>query len=284
MIYLEDVYEFDSAIVPICIIDLRVHLFTILESYFRHSARLMLNKDLYQNWLLAKWALLLNKPLPWLANQPEKGWFVIVVDDFKGPDGTYWRNEYVLAEGLPRYKGNRNIADRPEAYYTIHQTVLDYLATPECPIPLFREEGFEADDWAGVAYRQTDGSTPIFLNTVDNDWLQLTDDEKKIIFACSKFYRPRLRTEYEALMWAKKQGWLLHSPRQIADKKSVYGDSGDNLMPNSPIGVIDLVLPSKLPSKKARNKLGKLLKPKYSNTSEKHAEAAYCWLLKHDLF
>ena len=282
-ILLEHVYEFDNAKVPIVVFDLRVHLFSILESYFKHSARLMLNKDLYVNWLYAKWALLLNKPLPWLANQPAKGWYVIVVDDFKSADGTYWRNDIVLAEDLPRYKGNRNIEDRPEAYFTIHQTVLDYLATPECPIPLFREQSFEADDWAGVVARQTKGTNPIFLNTVDNDWLQLVNDDKQILFACSKFYKPRLRTEYEALMWAKKQGWLIDTPKLIADKKAIYGDAGDNLMPGSPIGVIDLLKPNKLPSLANRQKLGKLLQPKYSNTSEAHAEAAYLWLLKNDL-
>lgn len=284
MILLEDVYEFDKDIVPICIIDCRVALFSILESYFRNQARLMLNKELYSSWLLAKWALLLNRPMSWLANSPAKGWFVIVVDDFKGEDGAYWRNEIVLAEGLPRYKGNRNIADRPEAYFQLHQSVLDYLASPECPIPLFREQTFEADDWAGVAYRKTNGKNPIFLHTVDNDWLQLADDEKQIIFACSKFYKPRLRTEYEALMWCKKQGWVLDHPSKIADMKAIYGDAGDNLMPNSPIGVIDLINPIKQPAIKEQDRMAKLLNPKYSNTSENHAEAAYTWLLRHDLF
>jgi len=282
-VLLEDVYKFDSSIVPICIFDLRVHLFSILEAYNHHSERLMLNAELRKNWFVAKWALLFNKPLPWLANQPAKGWFVIVVDDFKSEDGTYWRNDVVLAEGLPRYKGNRNIADRPESYYTIHKTALAYLASPECPIPLFREQSFEADDWAGVAYRYANGKNPVFLNTVDNDWLQLADDAKQIIFACSKFYKPRLRTEYEALMWAKGKGWLLSSPRHIADKKAIYGDEGDNLMPNSPIGVIDLIKPDLEPSKKAQARFAKYLAPKFSNTSEKHAEAAYTWLLRNDL-
>ena len=282
-ILLEDVYEFDNSVVPIVIFDLRVHLFSILESYNRHKERLMLNRELAHEWFVAKWAYKLNRPIPWLANQPAKGWYVIVVDDYKRSDGTYWRNDYVLAENLPRYKGNRNIADRPEAYSLIHQSVLNYLDSPECPIPLFREEGFEADDWAGVAYRQTDGKQPIFLYTVDNDWLQLADDDKQVLFACTKSYKPRLRTEYEALRWAHGKGWLLTSPKQIADKKAIYGDEGDNLMPGSPIGVIDLIEPSLLPSESERQRLGKCLSPKYSNTSEKHAQAAYDWLLRHDL-
>lgn len=284
-ILLEDIYEFSPSTVPICVLDLRVHLFDILRAYSAHKARLMLDKELASEWFIARWALLFNSPIGWLRSQPPKGWYTIVVDDARGlGSNNYWRNEVVLSEGLPRYKGNRNTEDRPEAYNELHQSAIAYLSNPQCTIPYFAEEGFEADDWAGCIARLTPGTNPIFLSTVDNDWLQLVNDKKQILFACSGQYKPRLRTEYEALMWAQGKGQLLDCPRGIVDYKVQFGDAGDNLVPGSPRGVIDLLEPTMQPSKAGQARLAKLLSPKFSNTNNKHAEAAWQWLVRNDLF
>ena len=272
MALLEETYRFDYPEIPIVVIDCRVLLFQVLREYEKNIDSIPEDQNL---WFKAHWATIINNPLPWITHQPSQGFYVIVVDDWKRPDSTYWRNDYTEPFGLPRYKGNRDYNNRPEYYYRIHDSVLHYLSTQD-QIPLFRQEGFEADDWAGLIARETDGSNPIFLNTVDNDWLQLVDDEKRVLFACSGFYKPRLRSEKEAIAWCLKKGYVANSPKDIVDFKIQFGDEGDNLLPGSPRGVIDLTEPTLRPAKPD----GLCLKPSKSNTNEKHWRAATQWLIQ----
>lgn len=270
--------------VPTVIIDLRVLLFEILGSYKVNSDKFTDNPELKKTWMTVKWSIIFNNPLPWLENQPPLGWNVIVVDDQKNPEGTYWRNELLEPNGFPRYKGNRNYADRPETYYELHQSALSYLSNPKCPIPVFRQEGFEADDWAGLACgaKEEDGRY-LFLATVDTDWSQLVDDKKQILFASTRNYAPRLRSEYEVFMWAKKKGWLIKDTKEIVDLKVTYGDSADNLEAGSPRSVICLSEPARTPSPAKQRELFKCLTKTEANNNRRHYENAVLWLAKNGL-
>lgn len=284
LVFLEDIYKFDYSEVPIVVIDCRVLLFEVLSKYELQIDRLSKDSQLSDIWFKCQWSLIINHPLPWMVNRPDQGFYVIVVDDYKREDKTYWRNDYTEPFGFPRYKGNRNLGERPDYYYQIHESCLEYLQwaseSRKCPIPIFRQEGFEADDWAGAVYRNCNGVNPVFLNTVDNDWMQLIDDNKKILFACNRMYKPQLRTEYEALRWNHNKGMYISSPRQIVDMKVRYGDEGDNLIPGSPREVIDLVEP---PLKPDDSVLKLHLSPTSSNTNENHYQSSFRWLVQNDL-
>lgn len=282
-ITLESIYEFNNQL-PTAILDCRVLLFDILSAYSSHAERLKFDSVLRKDWLLAKWALIINNPVPWLRAKPKAGWNVLVVDDCKNEQGVYWRNEIVLSKGLPRYKGNRNYDDRPDTYYEILDVLKGYLSAATCPVAMFSQLGFEADDFAGLAARIKPISTgPLFLVTVDTDWSQLVCDNKQILFASTRNFEPRLRSEYEVLLWAKRKGWLLSHPKQIASIKVKFGDASDNLLPGSPKGVIDLLEPTIMPDSEHEKTMLKCLMAELANTNSAHSEAAYSWLLKHNL-
>lgn len=285
MVPLEQIYTFKGkSTVPIAIIDLRVALFDILANYEQARSSIINVND----WAKAMWAMRLHRPLPWLKHQPVAGYRVIVVDDFKSTEyGNYWRNIELERGGFETYKGNRSAswAARPEGYNLLLDCLYDYLAKTDCPIKIFRQEGFEADDWAGVAYRaKKKSSRPMFLVTVDTDWSQLVDDKKSILFASTRPYKPRLRSEYECIMWAKKKGMLIHHPREIANLKAEYGDPADCLAPGSPIGVISLIEPTRTPNEALCKELEAELNIKTPNTNKKHLELASAWLARQGMY
>ena len=62
------------------------------------------------------------------------------------------------------YKGNRR--DKDDNFYQVHEIGWEYATKY---FPCFKQEGYEADDWAGALYREvrdgTDDSSAITAET-----------------------------------------------------------------------------------------------------------------------
>ena len=245
LIKLENVFTHKSSS-PLVIVDCRVQIFSIIsrltqwqdnpnnQAYKEDSDYF---KKLVDELAYCYWVKILNDPLPWLP-APKSGYTVIVVDDCKYSNGTYWRSKYVS-----NYKGNREPKGRSDLYYRIYSQFNKYISNPKCTIPVFRSEGFEADDFAG-AIASIDISSDKFFLTKDSDWKQLVSDSNSNLFANAASTDFRLLSEYEVLREYLDLGYALKSPSEIALVKSIYGDRSDNLDPGSPIGVIDLYNPT----------------------------------------
>jgi hypothetical protein len=88
------------------------------------------------------------------------------------------------------------------------------------------------------------------MHTVDKDWIQLVDDENKVMFSDSRFVRPnekiqnQLHDETTVKKWAEhKMKVVIEHPREIAAHKARLSDMCDNLPAGSPIELFDLVEP-----------------------------------------
>ena len=262
----EDVFTHDYLEPPVVVIDLRVEIFMIMSKI----------RDVPEcdqaDAILAHWSRKINNPLPWLP-MPETGYRVCLVDDYKDEEGNYWRNSY-----FPEYKKGR--PEKPKAYNAAHDIILRYLAPVECPIPVFRQKGFEADDFAGVFFREKDplmfDQRQMILNTVDTDWMQLIDDNKGILWATPHpKHLPRLRSEFEIYVYFKRLGLLAYSPEDVVKLKYEKGDPTDNYGPGSPMEIITLREPPLVPHFAP---LKCFLESSSSNTSYDHHQQATNWL------
>lgn len=238
-------YRIPDTEVPILVVDLRVSLFSMLYKALKYEG-LWTEQD-----LLDMWATKFNFPIfPWLPQRYQ----IIVVDDTKYADGTYWRTRYLkkLPDEYPKYKGNRKPEDRPELYYRLHEAGVKYAQTQG--YTYLSRLGYEADDFAGAIAKsriQSDASSAerdVLLFTVDSDWGQLVSDKHRILFYYSNLpcWSSALRDERWILRWfEEKQGITLGDVKNIVSYKSECGDTADNLRPGSPEGVIDLMEPAK---------------------------------------
>ena len=252
-------YEIPSTEIPILVVDLRVSLFALLYKAQRHPS-LWDYED-----LLDMWAAKFNFPIyPWLGQRYQ----VIVVDDTKYKDGTYWRSRFLkkLPDDYPPYKGNRKPEDRPQIYYDLHRAGVEYARSQG--YTYLAKLGFEADDFAGaIAKSRINGgkensSRDIILFTVDSDWGQLVSDQHRILFYYSNLpcWSSALRNEAWIIDWfAEKQNIELTDVREIVSYKAEEGDSSDNLRAGSPQGVIDLINPARELPKKAFKEIEKAL-------------------------
>lgn len=241
-VYLDDVYQApDKPIV--LVVDCRVALYQLLDRY---------NKLKISSLTFAKclWVYYLNALPSMIHSSLEKKADVhlIIVDDWRtGDNYNYWREDWLqenYSEGLA-YKGNRGTEsrkDRPSGYNELLEACHNYAE--QADIPVFRQAGFEADDWAGACYRLTDGSYQTILVSVDNDWGILTSHEKDIIMYINGSFRvpiSTIRGEYEYLQYYKiREDFTMSNTQQIVDFKVKYGDAGDNIAPGTPREVIDL--------------------------------------------
>lgn len=262
-IFLEDVYQHPHDLPPIVAIDLRVQIFLILSRLGKSNS--YNNKD----DILAYWSKIVNNPLPWLPDHP-KGYRVCLLDDMKDTNGNYWRNAYHAA-----YKKGR--AEKSESYNLAHDVITEYLEQEYCPIPVFKEYGFEADDFAGCLFRNKlpSLSRTMFLSTVDTDWLQLVDDERDIVWANCRTHAPRLRTEYEVHNYFASSGYVVYFPEEVIENKYQYGDKTDNYGAGTDKAIIDLRDP---PMKPDPTPVIKFLEGTESNICEEHVKRANFWL------
>ena len=167
--------------------------------------------------------------------------------DFEPVDGidkpVYWRHLVV-----PIYKAGRK--PKPEKWSLI--TRAGYEAAEKLGYPIVREKWMEADDIIAqfVRERSIDKSSAMVIWTVDTDLLQLVDDAEGTcpVVWYNTPYPPYYRDVTVAkAYWLKRWKHRISHPKEIAAYKQEHGDSSDNLLPGSPIGVIDLLEPSEYP-------------------------------------
>lgn len=244
---------------PLVIYDWMVHAHHVYE--WVKVLKPYVSESRWRNLALAAWVYSLNRG-PEMLTPPEEGWRVVIVRDCKDSDGHYWRKEegendpelqaawdaYLQGKHrLRKYKGHRS--SRPEDFWTVEKIGRAYA---DKFFPHFAEEGFEADDWAGTAYRlhESPEGRQMFLYTVDRDWSMLVDDSRGIYFANSR--RPRANeldkqrlVDNEAVVdhTLRKMKMEISHPRELAFAKSVKGDMGDNLPPGAPVYLFDLCEP-----------------------------------------
>lgn len=273
-ILLEDVFQWGIKDKPIVLVDCRVLLHCLLPAVQANP-----------EWLKALWVVALNDPLPFLP-KPKLGYTIVVVDDCRSQRyaNNYWRIQFE-----PEYKGNRDVEIRPPEYLQLHEAISNYLNNDGSRIKLFSEDGYEADDWAGLAYNIIAESpaefkyNPLILLTVDSDWMQLVSDKLRILFAYAKPapLMGRLRSEYEVLRYYANKGIDIASPRSIVDVKSKQGDASDFLPPGTDAGLIDLVRPKQALPAHCKAELKKAMAGS-ANLNEKHFQNAQQYMAKQN--
>lgn len=225
--------------------------------------------ELLEKIIKALWAIKINRGPDML---PMHDYRVVVVSDKRFEKfGSYWRGveinkdermeivweEYCegkgtdVAEVATGYKGNRR--DKDDNFYQIVEIGWEYATKY---FPCYKEEGYEADDWAGAVYRYSRDSRgtcrdrQILLSTIDRDWSQLVDESQKIYWANTRYPGPkeriqeRLAGEDQVILHTElKLGAKIEKPRELAFAKQELGDLGDNLPPGSPLEYFDLCEP-----------------------------------------
>ena len=98
--------------------------------------------------------------------------------------------------------------------------VVEYLE-----LPVYRTEGFEADDVIGTLSRQAmeDPDTRVIILTGDQDLLQLVDDRTSVYMPATP---PKLPTMYTPAAVVEKYGF---EPLQMIEYKALRGDPSDNI-------------------------------------------------------
>lgn len=241
-IYLDKVYQAPDKPILI-VVDCRVALYRLLDRYI-------------SGYGIECWRYYLNALPSMIHKSLEKADVsLIVVDDWRtGEDYNYWRETWLqenYQEGLC-YKGNRGTkseADRPGGYNDLHKACMDYCEM--AGIPVFRQAGFEADDWAGAVWRNTTDATQTIFVSVDNDWGQLMDDSKDTIQYINGNFRipvSSIRGEYEIMAYyLEREGVSMSTSYDVVDHKVKIGDEGDNIAAGTPREVIDLRWPPVVP-------------------------------------
>jgi hypothetical protein len=180
-----------------------------------------------------------------LKQEPEILW---VGDDKSEP---YWRHlEYRRLEaegkithtskGKPSgYKGGRDSC--PYQQWIAKRL---YSYTKAWTVP-----GYEADDLAAAVVATAD--RPVYLITIDTDWMQLVSDQ--VTWVCVKGHPPGVRSLANFSIWfdrkLEKAGKKIReqldtsNPKDIVTWKVLAGDSSDNLPKGTPRHMFDLLEP-----------------------------------------
>ena len=263
----EDTFKVDTDPVPLVIIDMMVHAHVV--NNYLDRVRNFVNPEHEDKVIKALYAVAINRAPEFL---PPFNRRIVVVADKKYESGKYagqyWRGKEVLrdermsfvwenyaeSEGvevnnLPvGYKGTRG--EKTGQLLNVIRIGFEYC---RANFPTYCEEGFEADDIAGAVYRRSRDYSglcwerQVFLSTIDNDWTQLVDEDHKVYWANTRIPRPRerfqdrLRSNEQVLFHTlHKAGFEINHPSELAEKKVLAGDMGDNLPPGSPIEYFDL--------------------------------------------
>ncbi|NDB65943.1 MAG: hypothetical protein EB168_09805 [Euryarchaeota archaeon] len=261
----EDAFRLDRTPAPLVINDFMVTVWNVFS--FINDYRHLYSPEVLDKVTKAAWAIKLNRGPDML---PMHDYRVVVVSDKRfEASGTYWRGvevlkderieacweEYCEAKGLDiketeiGYKGNRR--DRDDDFYRVLDIGWEYATKY---FPCYKQEGYEADDWAGALYREVrDGTNKTLrkrqklLNTIDRDWSGLVDEKMNIWWANTRYPGPRERIqerlagEDQVILHTKmKMGYDIEHPLEIFAAKAEAGELGDNLPPGAPIEYIDL--------------------------------------------
>lgn len=275
--------------VPLTIVDFRVFVYNILH----HFESISSHRDLktQKRWLKAVWAIYLNRGITTLPYFPHT---CVVVDD----GSPYWRLDYLKERGFPDYKAGRK--PKPDDWYRVAEAGFDYILNPKSPFHYLKVDKFEADDMAGSIVRLAPKRT-IFLHTIDTDWLGLVhepkfprdirkltrqpQDEMTVFWNNLVQWTPRLRGKPEAIEYVDRRlKRTIKEPREIWDVKVLDGDKSDNLIPGSPLEVIDLLNPPKewdiLRDKTQRHRIEEIANAPKPNTRLDHLYKSCEWLRK----
>lgn len=260
----EDSFVLDKEPAPLVVFDFMVAAWGVYG--FIQDIQHLYSPELLQKITKALWAIKINRGPDML---PQHDYNVLVVSDKRYEDrGAYWRGveilkdermevvweEYCEAKGVDHrtvattYKGNRR--DKNDDFYDVVEIGWEYATKY---FPCFKEEGYEADDWAGAAFRvsrDTRGvchDRQVLLSTIDRDWSMLVDESHRVYWANTRYPGPkeriqeRLAGEDQVLLHTQiKLGEDISHPRELAAAKQLQGDLGDNLPPGSPIEYFDL--------------------------------------------
>ena len=263
----EETFELERDPAPLVVVDFMVYAWAI----FNHVQELqhLYSPELIEKIIKALWAAKINRGPDML---PSHDYRIVVVSDKRFEEhGTYWRGVEVLRdermeivweeycentgknlkEQAVGYKGNRR--DKNDNFYQVVEIGWDYATKY---FPCFKQEGFEADDWAGAIYRisrDTRGTChdrQILLSTIDRDWSGLVDESHKVYWANTRYPGPkeriqeRLAGEDQVLLHTEiKMGVKIDHPVEIFRAKHEQGELSDNLPPGSPLEYIDLSEP-----------------------------------------
>jgi hypothetical protein len=228
------------------------------------------------------WAVVANRGPNAVPYEPHTA---VIVDD-NGGTIPYWRKQL-----YPQYKGNRK--QKPDLVLSVGQLGLQYINQPNSPYSYFSVPGYEADDLAGafvyikrLNQQLPDGDPlvaerPLWLYTVDSDWLQLVGNQ--VTWFNSGPWEPRVRGHLEAIEWAQKRLKVnLRHPSQIVDTKMKQGDKSDNLPRNTPRYMIDLMTGHPKYHLRHNSQVWSQLKATYkltaANQNLDHLEAAKKWI------
>ena len=252
--------------VPLVVWDFNVAVFHVINWYSKISGSF--KKEVEAKLVRGAFALHINRGPDML---PRHTYRMLFVADKRFPDSyNYWRNnvmqtcpvvkqawinhaerEGVDYETLKKdYKGTRG--EKSEEFWFVYNICRDYATTY---FPFFEAVGFEADDFAGAVYRLSRDSDEesivrkrqIFLATLDRDWSMCVDEAHKIYFANTRYPFPNDKIQ-ERLVGnlgvvehtAHKMGYDIGHPSELAAKKVLFSDAGDNLPKGTPIELFDL--------------------------------------------
>ena len=256
--------------VPLVVWDFNVAVFHVIN-WYNSKISGSFKKEVEAKLIRGAFALHINRGPDML---PRHRYRMLFVADkrFKKTDN-YWRNNVMAT--CPRvrqawidyaerhnvdfdtlqkdYKGTRG--EKSEEFWFVYNICRDYATKY---FPFFEADGFEADDFAGAVYRLSrDSSTrttvrkrQIFLSTLDRDWTQCVDEAHEIYFANTRYPFPNEKIQ-ERLVGnagviehtAHKMGYEIAHPSELASKKVLHSDMGDNLPAGTPIELFDLCNP-----------------------------------------
>ena len=265
--------------IPIQILDWRVAVFDILSGFKPIQASY--NVKTQKNWLRAAWAIRLNRGFTGFQLNPFH--LVVVddtgpywkydylieywarVEQTGEPSEALkslqkWQKKNKVPKGvIPRYKDGR--PEKGDDWYMVCDAGKEYLLNEHRQTTLLSYQGFEADDLAAAIVRCSlerrandtgllELDLPhIYLHTIDTDWLGLVGEHVTWVDMAnygSFSGVSRVRDVQETITYASRARALkatIEEPREIWDIKVQKGDASDNLIPHSPLEVIDLLKP-----------------------------------------
>ena len=196
----EETFELDSAPAPLVVFDFMVAAWGVFN--YLQTIEHLYTPEMLQKITKALWAIKVNRGPDML---PRHDYNVVVVSDKRFEKfGTYWRGieiqkdermeivweEYCEGKGTDvstvatGYKGNRR--EKDDNFYQVVETGWEYCKKY---FPCFKQEGLEADDWAGAIFRisrDTRGvchDRQVLLSTIDRDWSMLVDEGHRVYWA-----------------------------------------------------------------------------------------------------